>query len=248
MDKIINGSWSGFRELVLEDKKEECPGIVSFYFKSKDGGKLVKHKEGQFLPFKIKTNDDKYKDVIRTYSLSMFPNENIYRISVKKVDGGLISTYLHENLKVGDSIEAMIPAGLFTVKNKKNDIVLISGGIGITPLLSMLYEESVNRSNIHFIQAVQNSALHPFKKDIESIATMRNIKNTVFYSNPLEEDVEGIDFDKKGYVNKEFLAESVNLEADFYLCGPPPFMKAIEGALLELGVPKERINYELFSN
>ena len=77
-----NTNFNNFKELILVDKIKECTDIVSFYFKSKDGGKLVKHKAGQFLPFKIKTNDDKYKDVIRTYSLSMFPNENIYRISV----------------------------------------------------------------------------------------------------------------------------------------------------------------------
>lgn len=248
MINVINGSWNGFRELVLVDKVEVCPSIISFYFKAKDGGKLVKHKAGQFLPFKIKTNDSKYKDVIRTYSLSMFPNEDIYRISVKKVDGGLISSYLHENLNIGDSIEAMIPTGLFTINNKSNDIVLISGGIGITPLLSMLYEESSIRNNIHFIQAVQNSSLHPFKDDIESIAKIRSIKNTVFYSNPLATNKEGIDYNCTGYVNKEFLKENVNLEADFYLCGPPIFMKAVESTLLELGVNKDKINYELFSN
>ena len=88
-----NKNWDGFKELVLVDKIEVCTDIISFYFKAKDGSKLIKHKAGQFLPFKIKTNDPKYKDVIRTYSLSMFPNEDIYRISVKKINGGLISTY-----------------------------------------------------------------------------------------------------------------------------------------------------------
>ena len=188
MSNIINGSWNDFRELILVDKVEVCPTIISFYFKAKDGGKLVKPKAGQFLPFKIKTDNPKYKDIMRTYSLSMFPNDDTYRISVKKIDGGLISTYLHENLNIGDSIEAMIPMGVFTVKDKKNDIVLISGGIGVTPLLAMLYEESSTRNNIHFIQAVQNSSLHPFKNDIESIAKIKGIKNTVFYSNPLDSD------------------------------------------------------------
>ena len=244
MNNIINGSWDGFRELTLVDKVEVCPTIISFYFKAKDGGKLVKHKAGQFLPFKLKTNNPKYKDVIRTYSLSMFPNDDTYRISVKKIDGGLISSYLHENLNIGDSIEAMIPTGLFTI----NDIVLISGGIGITPLLSMLYEESSIRNNIHFIQAVQNSSLHPFKNDIETIAKVRDIENTVFYPNPLESDIEGVDYDFSGYVNKEFIQNNINLNSDFYLCGPPPFMKAIEGILLELGIDKSKINYELFSN
>lgn len=243
-----NKNWNDFKELVLVDKTEVCPDIVSFYFKSKDGSKLIKHKAGQFLPFKIKTDDPKYKDVIRTYSLSMFPNEDTYRISVKKINGGLIGTYLHENLNIGDSIYAMAPTGLFTINNKNNDIVLISGGIGITPLLSMLYEESSIRNNIHFIQAVQNSSLHPFKNDIESIAKIKNIKNTVFYSKPLDEDKKGLDYDYTGYINKEFLKDNINLSSDFYLCGPPPFMKAVESNLIELGVDKSKINYELFSN
>ena len=142
----------------------------------------------------------------------------------------------------------MVPTGLFTIKNKNNDTVLISGGIGITPLLSMLYEESAIRNNIHFIQAVQNSKMHPFKDDIENIAKLKNIENTVFYSDPLSEDVEGVDYDYTGYVNKDFLKDNVNLNSDFYLCGPPPFMKAVESILLELGVDNSKINYELFSN
>ena len=247
MSNIINGSWNDFRELILVDKVEVCPTIISFYFKAKDGGKLVKPKAGQFLPFKIKTDNPKYKDIMRTYSLSMFPNDDTYRISVKKIDGGLISTYLHENLNIGDSIEAMIPMGVFTVKDNKNDIVLISGGIGVTPLLAMLYEESSTRNNIHFIQAVQNSSLHPFKNDIESIAKIKGIKNTVFYSNPLDSDKEGIDYNFTGYVNKNYLKDNVNLDSDFYLCGPPVFMKAVESTLLELGVDSSKINYELFS-
>ncbi len=248
MTNSINAKWNGFRELVLVDKTTVCPGIVSFYFKAKDGGQLVKHTPGQFLPFKIKTDDDKYKDELRTYSLSMLPNEYTYRISVKKIDGGLISTYLHENLNIGDSIEAMVPAGLFTIKNHKNDIVLLSGGIGITPLLSMLYEESALRSNLHFIQAVPNSSVHPFKDDITYISDLKGIKNTVFYAQPLDTDVEGQDYHFTGFVNKDFLKDNVNLSADFYICGPPPFMKAIEKSLLELGVEQSRITYELFSN
>lgn len=241
-------AWTGFKELILVDKVPVCPGITSFYFKAKDGGNLPKHTPGQFLPFKIKTNDDKYKDALRTYSLSMFPNEFTYRISVKRIEGGLISTYLHDQLNIGDSIEAMVPTGLFTIKNKTNDIVLISGGIGITPLLSMLYAESSTRSNIHFIQAVQNSSIHPFKEDIENIAKLSNIKNTVFYSAPLATDKEGIDYNYTGYISKDFLKENLNLHSDFYLCGPPPFMKAVENNLLDLGVEKNKIYYELFSN
>ena len=81
---LTNGKWSGFRELVLIDVTKECEGIKSFYFKAKDGAKLVRHIAGQFLPIRIKTDNPKYKDIIRTYSLSMIPNEDVYRISVKK--------------------------------------------------------------------------------------------------------------------------------------------------------------------
>lgn len=238
-----------FKELILVDKVVECPTIISFYFKSKDGSKLKKHKPGQFLPFKIKTDNPKYKDVMRTYSLSIAPNEHMYRISVKRVPNGLISSYLHEELKIGDSIEALDPAGIFISKESSRDIpmVLISGGIGVTPLLSMLYAESQIRNNIHFVQAVQNSIIQPFKKDIDCICSMKQIKNTTFFSNPIEEDKKGINYDEDGYVTKEWIRDNLPLNAEFYFCGPPPFMKGIETSLLELGVDESRINFELFS-
>lgn len=242
---MIN-SWNNFKELILIDKQQVCTDIISFYFKSKDGSKLVKPIAGQFLPFKIKTSDKKYKDVIRTYTLSMCPNEDIYRISVKRVPGGLISNYLHDNLNIGDSIEAMVPTGLFRIKNTSNDLVLLSGGIGVTPILAMAYDESKKRNNIHIIQAVQNSEMHPFREDIQNLCSLRNLQNTVLYSNPLEQDKLGTDFDYTGFITKDFLQNNVNLKADFYFCGPPIFMESLKKSLLELGVSEQQINYELF--
>jgi len=246
---IVNRNGINFRELVLVDKIKECEGIISFYFKDVDNKSLKKHKPGQFLPFQIKTQNPTYKGVMRTYSLSNIPNESIYRISVKKIPNGLISTYLHDKLEIGDKIEAMEPMGLFTVKeNSKNKpLVLICGGIGVTPLLSMLYEESKKRNNIYFIQAHQNSSIHPFKNDIESICKYRNLSNIVFYSNPLQSDKEGIDYNHTGRISKEWIQNNLPLDGDFYFCGPEPFMKSIENNLLELGVSKEYINYELFN-
>lgn len=242
--------WNGFRELVLVDRIEECNDIVSFYFKAKDGKKLIKHKPGQYLPIKIKTDDIKYQGEIRTYSLSMKPNEDIYRISVKKVPNGLMSTYLHENLKVGDIVEAMMPAGLFTLdsKDKNKNIVLISAGIGITPVLSMLYEGADIFKNIVFIQAVQNSKIQPFKYDVYKISENNNLKSYIFYSNPLEGDIKGKDYDFEGYINKEWIEKNLQLDAEFYFCGPPPFMKNLNKSLKELGVNKENINFEFFGN
>ena len=245
---IVTKNGMKFKELVLVDKVKECEDIISFYFKDKDGKNLTKHKAGQFLPFQIQTEDPKYKGVMRTYSLSMIPNESMYRISVKKVQNGLISSYLHDNLQIGDIIEAMEPTGVFTIKqnHKNKPLVLISGGIGITPLLSMLYEESKYRDNIYFVQAMQNSSNHPFKNNIDGICKFRDLKNIVFYSKPLVSDKEGEDFDFSGRVSKEWIEANLPLDADFYFCGPIPFMKGLESSLLDLGVEKEYINYEFF--
>lgn len=241
-------SWTGFRELVLVDKVAECDAITSYYFKAKDGGKLKVHKAGQFLAFKLPIADEKYKDVIRAYSISNVPNAHMYRISIKKVEGGLISSYLQDHLQIGDTIEALVPTGLFFIKDTPKDepIVLLSGGIGVTPVLSMLYGEMNSRKNIHFVQAIQNSKAHPFKEDIENITKLKGFSNTVFYSSPLDTDIKGVHYHEEGYINKEWLASNVPLNAQFYFCGPPVFMKSIESALLELGVAKDQINYELF--
>ena len=103
----------------------------------------------------------------------------------------------------------MDPAGIFTVKeeSKNRPLILISAGIGITPLLSMfIMRRSLKiENNIYFVQAVQNSLMHPFKNDIDNICKYKNLRNTVFYSNPLETDKEGIDYDFTGYVNKEWI-------------------------------------------
>ncbi len=242
-------NWDNFKELVLVDKKDVCDTIKSFYFKAKNGEKLPKHIPGQFLPFKIKTDDAKMKEIIRTYSLSDLPNEDTYRISVKKIEGGIMSSYLHNNLEIGDSIEAMPPCGIFVLDEnlpKDMPIVLLSGGIGITPLLSMLLANAKDR-NIIFVQAVQNSNIHPFVSDIDNICKENNLKNFVFYSNPLDNDKLGKDYDVKGFVTKEWIKENLPLNAAFYFCGPPMFMESLEKNLIELGVSQDKINYEKFS-
>lgn len=242
--------WNGFKELTLVDRVEECEDIVSFYFKDKSGDKLVKHKAGQFLPLRIKTNDEKYSNAIRTYSLSMKPNEDIYRISVKRIEGGLISSYIHDNLNVGDSIEAMAPAGLFTLKeeDKNRPLVLMSAGIGITPLLSMLYESAKEFKEVIYVQAVQNSTLQPFNYDIKKICEMNGFKNYVFYSDPLEGEVAGKDYDFKGFISKEWIEENLPLNGAFYFCGPPPFMKSLNKSLISLGVDRKDIHFEFFGS
>ncbi|NEU05992.1 MULTISPECIES: FAD-binding oxidoreductase [Clostridium] len=242
-------AWNGFKEFIVVKKIRENNDVISFYFKPKDKSKLLKHKPGQFFTIKLNSKDEKYKDEIRTYSLSMMPNEEFYRISVKKVPSGLISNYLHDKVEVGDIIYGMVPMGLFTINenNKEKPLILISGGIGITPLISMLYEEVEKRKEIFFVQAIQNSDVETFKDEMKEIMKNRdNVRNIVFYSNPKDDDSLGKDYDFKGRVDYSWIKNNLPLNGDFYFCGPPPFMKGIYKALKELGVKEEYINFEFF--
>lgn len=239
---------NGIKELILTDKIKENKEVTSFYFKDKEGGKLLKHKPGQFIGVNPNESDECYKGVMRMYSLSMKPNEELYRISVKRVEGGLISTYLHDKLQVGDTINSLPPMGKFVLKeNLDKPLILLSGGIGITPLLSMLYEAINTEREIIFVQAVQNSSVQTFKDDINNMQKFyRNLKSIVFYSKPLEKDVLGEDYNYKGHIDKEWIKENLPLDGDFYFCGPVPFMDIISSSLEEFGVLEENINFEYF--
>ena len=142
----------------------------------------------------------------------------------------------------------MMPCGIFTLENHKKDkpTVFISAGIGITPLLSMFYDSADKINNITFIQAVQNSKMQPFKNDIKALCEMNKNKGYVFFSDPKEDEILGKDYDFKGFVTKDWIKDNLDLNSQFYFCGPPPFMKALNNALLELGVSEEYINYEFF--
>ncbi|SHK20801.1 nitric oxide dioxygenase [Hathewaya proteolytica DSM 3090] len=242
--------WQGFKELVLTDKIRENKEVTSFYFKAVDGGKLQLHKPGQFLPIDVNSKDEKYKSAMRTYSLSMKPNEEIYRISVKKVEGGLISTYLTDEFKVGDVIKALPPTGKFVLnENSNKPLVLLSGGIGITPLLSMLYEAVNSKREIIFVQAVQNSSVQTFGDDIKNLQKYYgNLKSIVFYSKPLPEDIVHEDYDFEGYLTEQWIKDNLPWDGDFYFCGPPPFMSNIENALKAMAVKEENINFEFFGS
>ena len=160
-----------------------------------------------------------------------------------------MSSYIHDKLEIGDSIEAMAPCGVFVLDEalpKDTPIVLLSGGIGIIPLLPMLLANAKDR-NIHFVQAVQNSNMQPFGYEVSKVCTENNLKNHVFYSNPLDTDELGKNYDVEGFVTKDWIKDNLPLNGAFYFCGPPIFMESLEKSLLELGVSQDKISYEKFS-
>lgn len=246
------GGWVDYRDFKVVKKEKESDVITSFYLKPADGGKLLKHKPGQYITVKVDIPGQPYTHQ-RQYSLSCAPGEEYYRISVKREDAdankpaGIVSNYLHEQVNEGDILSISAPAGDFVLNLKDTrPLVLISGGVGLTPLTSMLetvIQKQPDRKVI-YIHAAKSEKVHAFKKHIEEIAASNdNITNYVVYSQPDAGDV----CDKQGYIDKEWLSEVLpTKDACFYFCGPEEFMRAQYTNLRNLGVKEEDIHYEIF--
>ncbi|MFL0365618.1 NO-inducible flavohemoprotein [Pseudobacillus sp. 179-B 2D1 NHS] len=250
------GGWKGYRDFYVDKKVKESEDVTSFYLKPKDGKAISTYKPGQYLTIKAEIPGEKYTH-IRHYSLSEAPGKNYYRISVKREDEhqstpeGIVSNYLHSQIQKRDTLSFSAPAGDFVLNNSSMPVVLISGGIGITPALSMLnavVSEQQNRQ-VTFIHAARNSQYHPFKDHVKQLENNHtNLKSLVCYDSPTNEDKQRKDYDKEGYIDLDFLKSNVSdKNADFYLCGSLPFMEAIIRALKEWGILTGHIHYESFS-
>ena len=228
-------------------KVKENDLITSFYFKPLDGAKVKTHKAGQFLSVKP-VKEGELKDEVRQYSLSMKPGEDFYRLSIKREAQGKISQYMHDNVNVGDVVELTSPLGEFYLKENKNQpLVLLSGGIGVTPVMSMLYKALEEKRDVIFVQAVLNSTAHTFKNELAELAKANsNLKTAIFYSNPTADEKIGVDYDVEGFATKEWLEENLPTNGEFYFCGPLGFMKHVFNTLKGMGVKDDSINYEMF--
>lgn len=204
-----SGGWEDYRAFYIENKVKESDVVTSFYLKPKDGQPIATYKAGQYLTIKAEIPGEKYTH-IRHYSLSDAPGKDYYRISVKLEDthgdapAGIVSNYLHNQVQEGDTLQFSAPAGDFVLNTAKNPVVLISGGIGITPLLSMLNSivEKNQNQEVTFIHATTNSQTHAFKDYVAKLAhNNKNIKSIVCYSAPTKEDQH---FDKKGFIDLEY--------------------------------------------
>ncbi|AOZ91512.1 NO-inducible flavohemoprotein [Paenibacillus crassostreae] len=246
-----SGGWAGFRNFVVNQKVKESEFITSFYLSPQDGGAISSYLPGQYITLRVKPEGEKYTH-IRHYSLSTAPGQPYYRITVKREDeadnkpAGVVSTYLHKSVDVGTVLEVSAPAGEFTLDQSIDiPVVLISGGVGLTPLVSMLEtlaSEQPERK-VTYIHAAINGKLHALKGLVEDLVQSQSQLTTyVCYESPNEGDT----YDKPGYIDLPWLQKIADPNADFYFCGPTPFMKAIYKALLEWKVPEERIHFEFF--
>ena len=248
------GGWEGFRPFIIDKKVKESDVITSFYLKPTNNKEIASFIPGQYISIKLEISGEKFTH-IRQYSLSDVPGKDYYRISVKRESGtknpdGMVSNFLHDQINEGDIVNISAPAGDFVLDlDSKKPIVLLSGGVGLTPILSMLktVSEVQPERDVVFIHAAQNSSVHALRNEVEELSTNEKIKAFVFYDSPTEEDRLNKSFDIEGYVTQEWLKQNTAInEADYYFCGPEPFMKAINNSLMKLGVPEERIHYEFF--
>ena len=252
-------SWNGFRKFEIAEKREEVPGVCSFYLQPHDKRPLPPFMPGQFLTFKLDIPGQQ-KDVIRCYSLSDAPNPDYFRVTIKKVPPprdrpaapwGLSSSFFHEQLEQGDILDVKAPSGHFFLDTAtQTPIVLIGGGVGITPVLSMLnaVTNAASKREVWFFLGVRNKTEHPMKEHLEALAREHeNVHLNICYSEPTEDCKEGVDYQHKGHVSVELFKKQLKSNNyEFYFCGPPPMMNALDEHLKEWGVPEARINYEAF--
>jgi nitric oxide dioxygenase len=250
------GGWKDFCKFVVAKKVKESDVITSFYLTPEDGGAISEFLPGQYVSVKLNIPGEEYTH-IRQYSLSDAPGKDYYRISVKREaateqkPAGIVSNYLHDHIQEGDILELSAPAGDFTLTmTDDTPVVLISGGVGITPMLSMLntLAERQAERKVTFIHAAINGKVHAFHEHVSKLAKEnKNISYYVCYQSPSEEDRQKQHFAKEGFIDLEWVQSIVkDKNADFYFCGPVPFMKTVYHALKEWGVPEERIHFEFF--
>ncbi|MED4228342.1 NO-inducible flavohemoprotein [Neobacillus cucumis] len=248
------GGWDGFRQFIITRKVKESEVITSFYLKPEDQREIASFMPGQYISIKLEMEGEKFTH-IRQYSLSDAPGNDYYRISVKREAGtanpdGMVSNYLHESVNEGDILKISAPAGDFILDTEKTTpVVLLSGGVGLTPMLSMLKTvvEVQPERNVIFVHAAANSNVHALRDEVEQISARDNVNSFVFYDSPTDEDRLNEQFDVEGFVTGEWLKDHVSIEdAEFYFCGPVPFMKSINRSLKVLGVDECRIHFEFF--
>lgn len=237
------GGWRGGRAFKLAARVQESAEITSFYFRPVDQQPILDFAPGQYIGMKLMIDGE---EVRRNYSLSALAQVGRYRISVKRETGGVVSNYLHDRLQVGDTLELFPPAGEFTLTASEKPLVLISGGVGITPTLSMLEAALATRRPIHFIHCARNANVHAFRNWVDELAEQHpQLQRFYCYAEP---DEQGPAADHVGLLTEDVLAKWLPQERDVdaYFLGPKGFMSVVKRQLKALGVPEKQSRYEFF--
>ncbi|MBM3876816.1 MAG: 2Fe-2S iron-sulfur cluster binding domain-containing protein [Verrucomicrobia bacterium] len=252
--------WNGYRKFTVSKKIKECDGVYSFHLAPHDGKPLPPFKPGQYLTFSLDV-PGRDKPVVRCYSLSDGPiHTTHYRVTIKKegppadkpdLPPGVASSYFCDAVKEGDILNVKAPTGHFYLDMAKpNPIVLLGGGIGVTPMLSMAkaVAASGSKREVWFFYGVRSTQEHMLKEEIQTLAEAHdNIRLHVCYSRPGKGDVKGRDYHHASRVTPELLKELLpSNNYEYYLCGAGPFMQTLNEGLESWGVPEKEIHYEAF--
>jgi nitric oxide dioxygenase len=250
-DTLANqpGGWRGLRDFAVVEKRKEGEIITSFVLRAVDSGAVVRHKPGQYLTLWPDVPGE--PPLKRNYSISAAPNGETYRISVKREPQGIASNWLHDAVEVGTTLKASVPAGeFFLAEAAERPIVLLSGGVRLTPVVSML-QSSVREGAsvpIQYVHGTLDGSTHAMRDHVRVLAEQGgDVRVTTFYQQPRAKDLRGRDYDQQGLITGDWLrAHTPFAGADYYLCGPKPFLRAFVGELSLAGVPRDRIHFEFF--
>ena len=242
-------AWSGFRDARIATIVHETSDIVSLEVESADGKDLTTPLPGQFVVLKVQPPSES-APVMRSFSICDVPRASAYQLGIKSEPNGLVGPYLLSVAKVGDPVQVSAPRGAFVLQPGNEGVVLLSAGIGLTPVLAMLraLTHAPSTRQLWWLYAARNRAEHPFAQEVrELLAQLPGARTHVWYSRPGSDDVLGRDFDSTGHIDVASLAAiGVEPTARFYLCGPPSFLSDMQAALAGWGVAGDRIISEIF--
>jgi ferredoxin-NADP reductase len=231
--------------------KKESESVTSFILSPIDGATLPAFQAGQFVVLRLLVDSDK-PPVLRSYSLSDLPAADHFRISVKSESNGIGSSFLCNRTHLRDVFDVSAPRGSFTLRPGQNPTVLLSAGVGATPVLSMLHSLAAEKSQreIWWIYGARNRVDHPFAEESRSLLKqLSRGRGYIVYSRPAATDQVGADFDASGHIDIALLQRiGVSQSSDFYLCGPASFLQNMRDGLRNWGVLAENVHTEIFGS
>ncbi|MBV8674728.1 MAG: MOSC domain-containing protein [Acidobacteriaceae bacterium] len=244
--------WNGFHRLRVRAVHPETAEVTSIVLESVDGAPLPAALPGQYLVLRLYP-DGSSRPVVRNYSISGSSDSGTYRISVKR-DTGLGSRYIVDATQAGDLFETSAPRGDFVLAPGKHPVVLLSAGIGVTPVLSMLHALAAgsvkSAREVWWIHGTRSSELHVFAKEVRKLLeSIPGSHSVIAYSNPGAADRLGKDFDIQGHLDFPNMKNlNIPIDADFYVCGPSGFLTDMDRCLISFGVPQDAIHQEIFGS
>jgi ferredoxin-NADP reductase/MOSC domain-containing protein YiiM len=244
-------AWPGFRQMRVANINKESDSVTSFVLAPIDGQSLPVYQAGQFVVLRLHLDPEK-PPALRSYSLSDLPGADHFRISVKSELNGIGSSFLCNRTQLGDLLDVSAPRGSFTLRPSQSPLVLLSAGVGATPVMSMLHSLAAERSQreIWWIYGARNRVDHPFAEESRSLLKqISRGRGYIVYSRPAAIDQVGADFDAAGHIDAALLERiGVSRNSDFYLCGPSSFLQNMRDGLRTWGVLAENVHTEIFGS